>query len=68
MSIIIVDNDDDDDVGLKDIQSHSFFASIDWALLEVKQMEPPFRPDGTLLDSEPLSYPDLESVLTGDAI
>jgi len=52
-------------VGLKDIQSHPFFSCIDWSLLEVKHVKAPFQPDSSLLDHEPLIYPDLESVLAG---
>jgi hypothetical protein len=52
---------------LKDIQSHPFFSSIDWALLEVKQVDPPFKPDSSSLLTyhQSIIFPDLESVLKG---
>jgi hypothetical protein len=52
---------------LKDIQSHPFFSSIDWTLLEVKQVDPPFKPDisSLLTYHQSVTFPDLESVLAG---
>nr|XP_027194861.1 protein kinase C iota type-like [Dermatophagoides pteronyssinus] len=32
------------DTGIFDIQSHPFFKSIDWELLEAKQVQPPYKP------------------------
>lgn len=31
--------------GLKDLQAHPWFKTIDWDLLEAKQITPPFVPD-----------------------
>lgn len=32
------------DDGISDIQTHPFFKSIDWELLEAKQVQPPYKP------------------------
>ena len=33
-------------LGGEDVKDHAFFFSIDWALLETGEAEPPFRPRG----------------------
>lgn len=49
--------------GLKAIQNHPFFDSIDWDLLGQKHMEPPFKPDPAILP-DTATYPSFRNMLT----
>lgn len=49
--------------GVRNIKKHPFFASIDWNLLELKHIEPPFKPEPFDLKNSFISYPDLPSLL-----
>ena len=49
--------------GARDIKNHPFFASIDWELLELKHVEPPFKPEPFDENDALVAYPDVETVL-----
>ena len=50
--------------GVRNIKKHPFFASIDWSKLEVKQVEPPFKPEKPETEDDVVPYSDLEALLT----
>ncbi|KAJ1392690.1 kinase-like domain-containing protein [Ochromonadaceae sp. CCMP2298] len=47
--------------GVKNLKKHPWFKSVDWSLLEQKQVEPPFKPDTDRGVLE--AYPSLEALL-----
>ena len=48
--------------GVKNIKEHRFFQSIDWDLLELKQLEPPFMPESKKLEEGPV-FGDFETMM-----
>lgn len=48
--------------GPAELKAHPFFASIDWSLLELKHLEPPFIPSRRALDSSP-QYSSFETMM-----
>jgi serine/threonine protein kinase len=48
--------------GVKNIKEHRFFQSIDWDLLESKQLDPPFIPEAKKLEESPM-FTDFETMM-----
>jgi serine/threonine protein kinase len=49
--------------GAKNIKAHPFFKSIDWHRLELKQIEPPFKPEHPRILDQLQPYPDFEKMM-----
>lgn len=48
--------------GVKQLKDHPYFRSIDWDLLEQKQLEPPFIPEAKRLEESGL-FPNFETMM-----
>jgi hypothetical protein len=49
---------------IQNIKKHAFFATVDWDLLEQKQIQPPFLPYGIDYYDGFIPVPDLKTLLT----